>query len=117
LLHTAGIFRAAREADRRALVGRASRCLLWRDMLRFQQAGVRVFDFGGWYSGRSDQEKLRINAFKEAFGGELSNEWNCERAVTLRGAAVLIGIRARHRFIEASAGRRSRTVAAAVGGD
>jgi len=117
MLHTASVFRAVREPERRALVGRASRLLLWRDLLRYQQADVRVFDFGGWYSGQTDQEKLRINAFKESFGGQLSNEWNCERALTLRGAAVLIGLRGRHKVLEATARRRSAALAAAVGGD
>ncbi len=32
--------------------------------------GFRVYDFGGWYAGSTDVEKLMINRFKEEFGGQ-----------------------------------------------
>jgi len=82
-LHSIAFFRA--DKAERNLVGRAHRYQTWMDILRFKDAGIPVFDLGGWYHGTSDEELLRINAFKEEFGGRVARQFICEKGVSLRG--------------------------------
>jgi len=58
-------------------------------MLVFKAAGVRRYDFGGWYAGSADIERLHINRFKEGFGGHVIGYFTCELGVTLLGKSVL----------------------------
>jgi lipid II:glycine glycyltransferase (peptidoglycan interpeptide bridge formation enzyme) len=95
VLYTGAAFRATTDHTRRTVIGRANRYLYWRDILRFKEAGVRIFDFGGYYTGSEDQEKLRVNSFKEGFGGQVLQEYNCRKAVTLKGKAALWAIQGR----------------------
>jgi lipid II:glycine glycyltransferase (peptidoglycan interpeptide bridge formation enzyme) len=96
-LYAGASYRQTNDPTRRTLIGRANRYLYWNDMLRLKQAGLRLFDFGGWYSGAEDQEKLRVNGFKEEFGGEVVYGFNCEEARSLKGKVMLsaLGLRAR----------------------
>ncbi len=73
----------------RQLVGRATRYLIWRDMLRFKSHGYTLFDFGGWYEGGTDAQLLRVNASKKEFGARLVQEWNCDEGVSWRGKLAL----------------------------
>lgn len=73
----------------RNLIGRANRLLHWEDMQQFRRKGVRFYDFGGWYAGEENQELLRINRFKEEFGGETVIEYNAIRGVSWRGKLAL----------------------------
>jgi len=82
-LHSIAFFRA--DKAERNLIGRAHRFQTWRDILAFKEAGVPIFDLGGWYHGKSDAELLKVNAFKEEFGGEIVRRYICERGLTLRG--------------------------------
>ena len=88
-LFAGAIYRTTSDPTRRTLIGRANRLLYWRDMLRFKESGFRFFDFGGYYVGNDDEEKLRINGFKEEFGGKIVHEFNCARAITLKGKFIL----------------------------
>lgn len=88
LLHSASLFRGAGKAEA-AVIGRANRLLHWLDMERCRAEGVKVYDFGGWYAGDADEEKLRINQFKGGFGGELAHQYNANRPNTWKGAAAL----------------------------
>lgn len=97
LLHSASLFREFSDTATRNMIGRANRCLHWHDLLRYKDAGVPVFDFGGWYSGRDDEELLRINAFKESFGGSVVPEFHCAVPTSMRGRMVLIARRLRNR--------------------
>jgi hypothetical protein len=97
-LYAAAAFRRTKDLARRAAIGRANRYLVWQDILRLKKAGVRIFDFGGYYTGSEDQEKLRINTFKKEFGGVVLHEHNCQAAVTLTGIAALWAIEARNRW-------------------
>jgi hypothetical protein len=58
-------------------------------MLRFRDEGLTIYDFGGWYPGKEDIELLRINRFKEGFGGRLACEYNGDLALTWRGDMAL----------------------------
>ena len=46
LLYSASFFR---NSDLRTQVGRANRLHHWLDMLRYKNAGIATYDFGGWY--------------------------------------------------------------------
>jgi hypothetical protein len=85
LLHSASLYRASSDPGFRNLVGRANRLLHWADVRRFKAGGLRVYDFGGWYGGDSDAEKLSINRFKAEFGGRIVQTFDCERGVSPRG--------------------------------
>lgn len=44
----------------------------------YKQAGVRIFDQGGWYDGTTDEEKLRI-----------VRNFDCHRPITMKGTLML----------------------------
>jgi hypothetical protein len=96
LICSASHFREHADPGHRNLIGRANRYHHWRDMLRFRDEGLMIYDFGGWYPGSLDQEKLRINRFKEGFGGEVVKNYNLRRAVTLKGRVASWGARLIH---------------------
>ena len=87
-LQSASFFRALEPSMSRA-IGRANRWLIWQDILYFKRLGVMEFDFGGWYEGKEDTERLRINEFKEFFGAEIEKNYNLFYATTLKGALYL----------------------------
>jgi lipid II:glycine glycyltransferase (peptidoglycan interpeptide bridge formation enzyme) len=84
LLHSGSIFRDSADTAFRNLIGRANRYLHWQDMLRSKTTGVVAYDFGGWYTGTSHQEFLRVNRFKEEFGGAVVREFNCRQLITAK---------------------------------
>ena len=94
-LWAGAIYRSTTDPTRRTIIGRANRMMYWRDMLRFKAAGITTFDFGGYYVGSEDVEKLRINGFKEEFGGRVIQEFNCEKVLTIKGALAAWAIRKR----------------------
>jgi hypothetical protein len=57
-------------------IGRAHRALHWLDMLEFKKAGVKYYDFCGWYAGKDDKDLLNINAFKEQFSRNKIKEYS-----------------------------------------
>lgn len=89
LLHSASLFRQVDDNEARAVIGRANRLLHWRDMLAFKADGLSVYDFGGWYAGDTDQDLLRINQFKEGFGGQRTEQVNGGIALSWRGWVYL----------------------------
>jgi hypothetical protein len=90
LLYSASLFRSNPTSAYRNRVGRANRFQHWQDMLRFKNEGLSTYDFGGWYEKDKDQERLRINKFKEEFGGEVVRNYICERALTRKGRLFLL---------------------------
>jgi FemAB family len=88
---SASLYRG-KEAEFRSMVGRANRLLHHRDMLYFKANGCSAYDFGGWYDGSSDEEKLGINQFKEKFGGVKNLSYNVVQYRTRR-AKLLKAIR------------------------
>ncbi len=89
LLHSVSLYRTAEDSSRRNLVGRANRYHHWQDICRFRAEGIALYDFGGWYEGAEDLEKVRINAFKEEFGGRIVPTFSCQHAITVKGQLVL----------------------------
>jgi hypothetical protein len=88
LLHSASLFRGQAPA-RRSLIGRANRLLHWLEMQHFRGTGTTLYDFGGWYAGQDHEDFLRVNRFKEGFGGTVRQEAEGVRALTLLGRAYL----------------------------
>lgn len=73
----------------RKMTGWANRRLHWMDMLEARRLGIGRFDFGGWYSGSTDQKLLRINAFKEQFGGCKTRRYHSMLPVSAKGKLYL----------------------------
>jgi hypothetical protein len=84
LLHSVSLFRGD-SGDRRNLIGRANRFLHWQTIIRHAEADRPAYDLGGWYTGTEDEQRLRINEFKQGFGGEVVREYDCRLIQTLKG--------------------------------
>jgi hypothetical protein len=82
-------FRKSVDSEFRNLIGRANRLLHWDDILCFKNMDLHYYDFGGWYGGQTDSEKLTINQFKESFGGEKQREYTYLIPVTPLGKAAI----------------------------
>jgi hypothetical protein len=82
------LYRSLSDSTERNLIGRANRYLTWSDILRYQEQGLKCFDFGGWYHG-TDPAMLKINEFKRGFGGQVLSEYQCEQILSLKGWVAL----------------------------
>jgi hypothetical protein len=89
LFYSASLFRKFNSSAIRNRIGRANRYHHWQDMQRFKAEGISTYDFGGWYQGESDLQRLKINQFKEEFGGQIVKNYICERALTLKAKMFL----------------------------
>jgi hypothetical protein len=89
LFYSASLFRKVDSSPVRNKIGRANRYLHWQDMQRFKSEGISTYDFGGWYQGESDLQRLSINKFKEEFGGQIVKNYICERALTSKAKIFL----------------------------
>jgi hypothetical protein len=104
MVHSASLFRSAEKAQQ-AVISRSNRRLHWLDMIHFRSQGFSTYDFGGWYSGQKDAEKLNVNRFKEGFGGRVAAQYNIDHGITLKGALAVhlqraVGaIRGQHRLL------------------
>ena len=88
LRHACSHFRGE-EPERRAMIGRAHRWLVWQAMRMFRDHAFTIYDFGGWYAGMEDQELLNINRFKEGFGRARTRLYSMAIPLSLRGRAYL----------------------------
>ncbi|MBI5232669.1 MAG: hypothetical protein HY876_10960 [Coriobacteriales bacterium] len=50
---------------------------LWRDAMRFRDAGLRTYDFGGWSYRFDDLAEMAESDFRAEFGGSLVRQANC----------------------------------------
>lgn len=88
-LHSVSLFAEQDSKELRNRIGRANRLLHWADMLEFRKSGIRCFDFGGWYAGTTDQKLLRVNSFKEEFGGRKTERYHSTIPITLKAKLFL----------------------------
>lgn len=88
LIFTVSMWFRSTDTEARNRIGRANRFCHWQDMLRFKRGGVRWYDLGGWYHRADDEEKLRINRFKEGFGGQVLKNYLCVAYPTWKGKVV-----------------------------
>lgn len=94
LLHACSMHKTSDDSAHRALLGRANRWHFWWDILEFQRQGIALFDFGGWYARQDDPQMLRVNRFKERFGGEVTPTYMCNQGGSLKGKlAIWIGFK------------------------
>jgi hypothetical protein len=84
-MQSVSLFAQQDDKDLRNAIGRANRFLHWKDMQEFRKSAVQHFDFGGWYSGADDEKLLRVNAFKEEFGGAKTQRYHSTEAISLKG--------------------------------
>lgn len=68
-----------------SLLGRANRYHHWQDILRFRDTGNLLYDFGGWYTGTTDQKLLNINQFKAEFNGHIVQNFVGFQGLSLKG--------------------------------
>ena len=94
-LQSASFYREVQDPALRSVIGRANRLHHWKDIQWFKENRIRLFDMGGWYEGAEDEGKLRINQFKEEFGGVITKRFYSMLPVGLRGRAFLLGRRMR----------------------
>jgi hypothetical protein len=97
LMYSASLFRLQAESSARNRIGRANRLLHWEDIIRFRDLGVLSYDMGGWYTGHGNQALLRINSFKQEFGGKVVEEWDVFRPRSARGWLYVRGRDLLHR--------------------
>lgn len=88
-LQSVSFFSSNQEKEERNAVARANRFLHWMDMLECRRLGISHFDFGGIYSGDSDEKLLRVNAFKQEFGGTRTLRYHSILPISLKGKALL----------------------------
>ncbi len=74
LLHSASLFRSEKDTQSKAVAGRANRLLHFSDMCLFKQKGYQTYDLGGYAVDTTDDALLKINQFKDSFGGQLVQE-------------------------------------------
>jgi hypothetical protein len=84
LLHSVSNLNDADRA-RRSFVGRANCLHHWKDIQRFRDDGIRIYDLGGYYTGSVDAAQIQIAQFKSNFGGELETSYNATIVVTAKG--------------------------------
>jgi len=88
-LQSVSFYATQDDKQERNLVARANRYLHWMDMQECRKLGCRHFDFGGWYHGDADEKLLRINSFKEEFGGVKTHRYHSMLPVSAKGKLFL----------------------------
>ena len=89
LLNSASFYRETMDKLERKQIGMANRWLHWQDILYLKEQGTNIYDFGGWYNGKTDEEKIRINQFKQGFGGTIIKGYNYQQGLTIKGKLYL----------------------------
>ena len=89
LLHTASLFREAQSSKHRNYLGWANRYLHWQEILHYKHQGYSQYDWGGWYPGKDNNSLVRINQFKQEFGGKVVCEYDATYGCTILGRCLL----------------------------
>ncbi len=92
LLHSVSL-PAETDPEERKRVGWANRFLHWMDMVECQRLRIERYDFGGWYPGATDEKLLRINSFKEQFGGRRTHRYHSMLPASGKGKLYLMARR------------------------
>jgi hypothetical protein len=58
-------------------------------MLEFQASGLDSYDWGGVFEDEAQPGRAGVNRFKEQFGGERVQSYNCIVATSIRGRLYL----------------------------
>ncbi len=89
LFHSASLFREGQNKEHRNYLGWANRYLHWQEMLHYRHQGYSQYDMGGWYAGGDNESLLRVNRFKEEFGGRVVCEYDAMVGCSFRGNLAL----------------------------
>ena len=76
LLYSASLFRVEEQSVQRNFIGMANRFLHFYGIIYFKENKFEVYDLGGYTMNTNDEQLLRINQFKDGFGGKLIVESN-----------------------------------------
>lgn len=58
------------------MVANASKLIIWEAIKYAKEKGIKEFDMGGYYTGKvKDEQKERVNIFKQSFGGKLTTHY------------------------------------------
>jgi hypothetical protein len=76
------------------LTGRANKLLHFKDMLWFKEAGIKIYDFGGYANETTDKGLQGINNFKMSFGGEkvVCNNYSSYTYHIIKKIAAFLGL-------------------------
>ena len=61
------------------MIGNANKLLTWEAIKYAKAKGLTEFDFGGYYTGKANDEMENINLFKEGFGGKQITRYGYQR--------------------------------------
>ncbi len=89
LLHSMSLSGESGPEERKRIAW-ANRFLHWMDLLECQRLGIERYDFGGWYAGTVDEKLLRINFFKEQFGGRRTRRFHSMLPSSKKGMLYLL---------------------------
>lgn len=89
-LQSASHSRLVEDKSFRQMVGRSNRFCHWHDMLIARSLGFLEYDLGGWYAGSENAELVRVNKFKEEFGGKVVEEFDCVYPSTWKGVLYFL---------------------------
>lgn len=84
-LYSATHYRLKNKANDKRMLSRASRYLLWQNILYFKDRKTLVFDLGGLTTNEN------ISSFKKEFGGQLTEVYSGYEANSILGKLVLFG--------------------------
>jgi lipid II:glycine glycyltransferase (peptidoglycan interpeptide bridge formation enzyme) len=63
------------DKEKATLVSCGNRLIIWEAIKYAKEKGLKEFDFGGYYAGNEDVEKVNINMFKKSFGGIMTTHY------------------------------------------
>jgi hypothetical protein len=106
--HSASHFREDQSSERRHYLGWANRYLHLQNMLHYKQQGYSEYDLGGWYAGKDNKSLLRVNQFKEEFGGRVVCEYDAFYGCTTPGKWALLIHRLYKSILQSKTGRMAR---------
>lgn len=68
------------DKENAVLIGCGNRLMIWQAIKYAKEKGIKEFDMGGYYTGKTkDEQKERINIFKQSFGGKLTTHYIYQR--------------------------------------
>jgi len=88
LYQSASLYRLTNddEGSKKNVIGMANRMLHYEDMLYFKRMGIKQYDWGG--AGKTE-DVASITAFKESFGGEPRQYYDCRQVNGIKAKLVV----------------------------
>ena len=86
--------------ENKNFIANANKFMIWESILYAKQNGLKIYDWGGYYTGKEhDIPKERINIFKKSFGGDVVVRYNYRHNYSMpmklvKGVGSMIRIKA-----------------------